>query len=29
MLHERGIEIGDKSKDAITTMIPPTNKVEL
>jgi Tfp pilus assembly pilus retraction ATPase PilT len=29
MIHERGIEIRDKSKDAITSMVPPTNKVEL
>jgi hypothetical protein len=29
MIHERGIEIRDKSKEAITSMVPPTNKVEL
>ena len=26
MVHERGIEIGDKSKDAIMTMTPPGDK---
>ena len=29
MIHERGIEIGSKSKDAIETMIPPKTKKEL
>lgn len=29
MVHERGIEIEDKSKDAIMTMVHPTYKVEL
>ena len=29
MVHERGIEIGDKSKNAITTMTPPGDKKQL
>ncbi|WVZ58281.1 hypothetical protein U9M48_008564 [Paspalum notatum var. saurae] len=29
MIHERGIEIGSKSKDAIETMMPPKTKKEL
>ncbi|WVZ58668.1 hypothetical protein U9M48_008910 [Paspalum notatum var. saurae] len=29
MIHERGIEIGSKSKDAIETMVPLTTKKEL
>ena len=29
IIHERGIEIGSKSKHAIETMIPPTTKKEL
>jgi hypothetical protein len=29
MIHERGIEIGSKSKKAIEEMVPPTNKLEL
>jgi len=29
MVHECGIEIGDKSKNAIMTMTPPGNKKEL
>ncbi|WVZ80458.1 hypothetical protein U9M48_027929 [Paspalum notatum var. saurae] len=29
MIHERGIKIGSKSKDAIETMVPPTTKKEL
>ena len=29
MVHERGIEIGDKSKNAIMMMTPPGNKKEL
>ena len=29
MIHKHVIKIGDKSKDTIITMIPPSNKVEL
>lgn len=29
VVQEWGIKIGDKSKDVITTMVPPANKVEL
>jgi hypothetical protein len=29
MIHERGIDIEDKSKDVTVTLIPPSNKVEL
>ena len=29
MIHERGIEIGSKSKEAIRDMVPPTTKPEL
>ena len=29
MIHERGIEIGSKSKQAIEDMVPPTTKLEL
>jgi len=29
MVHERGIEIGNKSRDAIMTMNPPTDKTQL
>ena len=29
MVHERGIEIGQKSIKAIDVAIPPTNKIEL
>jgi hypothetical protein len=29
MVHERGIEIGYKSKDAIMIVVFPTNKLEL
>ena len=29
MVHERGIEIGDKSKNAIMTMTPPADKKQL
>jgi hypothetical protein len=29
LVHERGIEIGLKSQEAVTTMVPPTTKREL
>ena len=29
MVHERGIEIGQKSMKAIDEVVPPTNKIEL
>ena len=29
MIHERGIEIGQKSMNAIDEAVPPTNKTEL
>ena len=29
MVHERGIEIGQKSMNAIDEAVPPTNKTEL
>ena len=29
MVHERGIEIGQKSMKAINEAVPPTNKIEL
>jgi len=29
MVHERGIEIGQKSMKAIDEAVPPTNKIEL
>ena len=29
MVHERGIEIGNKSRDAIMTMNPPTDKTQM
>ena len=29
MIHERGIEIGQKSIKAINEAVPPTNKIEL
>jgi hypothetical protein len=29
LVHERGIEIGLKSQEAVRTMVPPTTKKEL
>ena len=29
LVHEHGIEVGDKSRQAIQTMVPPSNKTEL
>jgi hypothetical protein len=29
LVHERGIEIGQKSQEAVKTMVPPTTKKEL
>jgi hypothetical protein len=29
MVHERGIEVGQKSMDAIDKVVPPTTKTEL
>ena len=29
LVHERGIEVGDKSRQAIQTMVPQSNKTEL
>jgi hypothetical protein len=29
LVHERGIEIGLKSQEAVKTMVPPTTKKEL
>jgi hypothetical protein len=29
LVHERGIEIGPKSQEAVRTMVPPTTKREL
>ena len=29
MVHERGIEVGQKSIKAIDEAVPPTNKIEL
>jgi len=29
LVHERGIKVGDKSRQAIQTMVPPSNKTEL